>query len=118
MTGRTAMQAAVTAAAAAGFGLMLATLCRTRAQLSSIATIVILCSSAVGGSMFPRFLMSPTMQKIGLVTFNAWALDGYIKVFWREAPIADLWLQVLVLSGLTLVFLSAARIFARRWETL
>ncbi len=39
--------------------------------------------------MFPRFLMSETMQKLGLVTFNAWALDGYLKVFWREAPLVD-----------------------------
>ena len=68
--------------------------------------------------MFPRFLMTQTMQKIGLVTFNAWALDGYIAVFWREAPIVSLWLQLLVLSGLTAVFLSAARMFARRWESL
>ena len=36
--------------------------------------------------MFPRFLMSETMQKFGLLTFNAWALDGYLKVFWRDAP--------------------------------
>ncbi len=35
--------------------------------------------------MFPRFLMSETMQQFGLVTFNAWALDGYLKVFWRNA---------------------------------
>ena len=43
--------------------------------------------SALGGSMFPRFLMSETMQKVGLLTFNAWALDGYLKVFWRKAAI-------------------------------
>ena len=67
---------AVTAAAAAGFGLMLATLARTRAQLSGMATIIILTMSALGGSMFPRFLMSESMQKVGLATFNAWALDG------------------------------------------
>ena len=30
------------------------------------------------------------MQKIGLVTFNAWALDGYIKVFWRQVPLIEL----------------------------
>ena len=107
-----------TAAAAAGFGLVLATLCRTRAQLSGISTIVILAMSAVGGSMFPRFLMTETMQKMGLVTFNAWALDGYIKVFWREAPIADLWPQLLVLATLCAVFLTVARLAARRWETL
>ena len=74
-----------TAAAAAGFGLMLATLARTRAQLSGMSTIIILTMSSLGGSMFPRFLMSETMQKIGLLTFNAWALDGYLKVFWRDA---------------------------------
>jgi ABC-2 type transport system permease protein len=66
--------------------------------------------------MFPRFLMSETMQKLGLLTFNAWALDGYLKVFWRDAPLWQLWPQVLVLSGLTVVFLGAARLLARRWE--
>lgn len=107
-----------TAAAAAGFGMLLATIARSRQQLSGISTIVILTMSALGGSMFPRFLMSEAMQKMGLVTFNAWALDGYIKVFWRNAPVADLWPQVLVLSGLTVVFMGLARVFARRWETL
>jgi ABC-2 type transport system permease protein len=107
-----------TAAAASGFGLLLATISRSRAQLSGISTIVILAMSAVGGSMFPRFLMSETMQQMGLVTFNAWALDGYIKVFWREAPLIDLWPQVLVLTSLCVVFVGAARLFARRWETL
>jgi len=107
----------VTAAAAAAFGLVLATISRSRAQLSGISTIIILAMSAVGGSMFPRFLMTDTMQKMGLVTFNAWALDGYIKVFWRDARVLELWPQVLVLVGLTAVFLFAARMFARRWET-
>jgi ABC-2 type transport system permease protein len=108
----------VTAAAAAAFGLVLATLSRTRAQLSGMSTIIILTMSAIGGSMFPRFLMSETMQTAGLVTFNAWALDGYLAVFWRNSPLTALWPQVSVLVGLTVVFLIAARFFARRWETL
>lgn len=108
----------VTAGAAAAFGMVLATIARTRQQLGGISTIVILTMSALGGSMFPRFLMSETMQKMGLVTFNAWALDGYIKVFWRNAQIAELWPQVGVLLVLTTVFMSLARLFARRWETL
>ena len=112
-----AVMTIVTAAAAAGFGLVLATLSRSRAQLSGLSTIVILTMSAVGGSMFPRFLMSETMQRVGLVTFNAWALDGYLKVFWREAPLAALAPQVAVLLGLAAAFFVAARFFARRWET-
>jgi ABC-2 type transport system permease protein len=108
---------AVTSAAAAGFGLLLATVARTRAQLSGMSTIIILTMSALGGSMFPRFLMTETMQRFGLLTFNAWALDGYLKVFWRNAPISALWPQVLVLMGLTIVFMMSARLFARRWES-
>lgn len=113
-----AVMSVVTAAAASAFGMLLATVCRSRAQLSGISTIVILSMSAVGGSMFPRFLMSDTMQTMGLVTFNAWALDGYVKVFWREAPVTALWPQVAVLIGLCAVFLGVARLAARRWETL
>jgi ABC-2 type transport system permease protein len=108
----------VTAAAASGFGLLLATLSRSRAQLSGISTILILTMSALGGSMFPRFMMSDTMQTLGLGTFNAWALDGYLKVFWYQRGLLDLWPQVLVLSTLAVVFLAAARRVARRWETL
>jgi ABC-2 type transport system permease protein len=106
---------AITAAAAAALGMVLATLARTRAQLSGFSTILILTMSALGGSMFPRFLMSESMQKVGLLTFNAWALDGYLKVFWRNAPLWQLWPQVLVLSTLTMVFLATARVLARRW---
>lgn len=108
----------VTASAAAAFGLVLATACRSRAQLSGISTIVILTMSAMGGSMFPRFLMTETMQKIGLCTFNAWALDGYVKVFWRDAAVLELAPQVGVLVGLSAVFLFVARLLARRWETI
>jgi ABC-2 type transport system permease protein len=106
-----------TASAAAALGLVLATVARTRAQLSGFSTILILTMSALGGSMFPRFLMSENMQKLGLLTFNAWALDGYLKVFWRQAAVWQLWPQVLVLCGLTAVFLAAARTLARRWES-
>ena len=105
-----------TAAAAAALGLVLACLARSRAQLSGFSTILILTMSALGGSMFPRFLMSENMQRVGLLTFNAWALDGYLKVFWRQAAIWQLWPQILVLVMLTGVFLSLARLLARRWE--
>lgn len=106
----------VTAGAASALGLVLATLARSRAQLSGFSTILILTMSALGGSMFPRFLMTEAMQRVGLVTFNAWALDGYLKVFWRDAALWELWPQVLVLVTIATVFLGLARLLARRWE--
>jgi ABC-2 type transport system permease protein len=106
-----------TAMCTAAFGLVLATAARTRQQLQGLANIVILSLSAVGGSMFPRFLMSESLQKASLFGFNAWALDGFIKVFWREAPLVALWPQVAALGGFTALFLLIARRLARRWET-
>ncbi len=44
---------AVSAAAAAAFGLFLASVCRTRIQLAGVSAVVILVMSALGGSMFP-----------------------------------------------------------------
>jgi len=105
-----------TAAAAGAFGLVLATLSRTRQQLAGLANLIVLSLNAIGGSMFPRFLMSDTLQRASLVGFNAWALDGYLKVFWREAPLAALLPQVAALIGFTALFLVLARRFARRWE--
>lgn len=105
-----------TAATAAAFGLFLASLCRTRAQLGGFSLLVILVMSALGGSMFPRYMMPLGMQKAGLVTFNAWALDGYVKVFWRGASLGDLLPQLGVLTAFLVGFLALARLFARRWE--
>ena len=107
---------AVTAFAVASFGMLLASLARTRAQLAAISTLIILTMSAAGGSMFPRFLMPEMMKKVGLLTFNAWAIDGYTKVFWRDEPVSHLAPQVTVLVGSGIVLLLIARLFARRWE--
>jgi len=50
------------------------------------------------------------------VLFNSWALDGYINVFWREAPLSTLIAPVAVLIGWAVVFFFIARQLARRWE--
>jgi ABC-2 type transport system permease protein len=105
-----------TAFAVGAFGMLLASTCRTRAQLGPLSTLVILIMSSVGGSMFPRFLMPEAMQKAGLLTINAWAIDGFTKVFWRDEPLAHLWPQVGVLLGVGVVFFVIARRLTRRWE--
>jgi len=106
----------VTAFAVAAFGLLLASICQTRAQLGALSTLVILIMSSIGGSMFPRFLMSEAMQKAGLFTINAWAIDGFTKIFWRDEPVSHLWPQVLVLVGIAITLFVIARRVARRWE--
>jgi ABC-2 type transport system permease protein len=105
-----------TAFAVAAFGILLASMCHTRGQLGAVSTLLILIMSSVGGSMFPRFLMPESMQKAGLFTINAWAIDGFTKVFWRDLPLTALWPQVSVLLAIGIGLFVLARRCARRWE--
>ena len=105
-----------TAFAVAAFGILLASACRTRAQLGALSTLVILIMSSIGGSMFPRFLMPQAVQKAGLLTINAWAIDGFTKVFWRDEPVSHLWPQVAVLLLAATTLFVIARRLSRRWE--
>ena len=105
-----------TSLATSAFGLLLASICRTRAQLGAMSTLIVLSLSAIGGSMFPRFLMPAGLQKAGLVLFNSWAIDGFTNVFWRELPLTSIALPAAVLVGWGLVFFVAARQLTKRWE--
>jgi ABC-2 type transport system permease protein len=110
------VMAVVTALAASAFGLVLAALSRTRMQLVALSNLLILVMSALGGSMFPRYLLSESVQKVGLITLNAWAIDGFMKVFWREEPLGALLPQVAFLVAAAVVLFTLARRLARRWE--
>jgi ABC-2 type transport system permease protein len=105
-----------TAFAVASFGIFLASMCHTRGQLGAVSTLLILIMSSVGGSMFPRFLMPEGMQKAGLFTINAWAIDGFTKVFWRDLPLTALGPQVGVLLAIGVGLFLVARRVARKWE--
>jgi ABC-2 type transport system permease protein len=107
---------AVTALAASSFGLLLAAVSRSRMQLVAISNLSILVMSALGGSMVPRYLLSEKVQKLGLITLNAWAIDGFVKVFWREEPLVNLWPQAGVLLAAAAALFALARRVARRWD--
>ena len=66
--------------------------------------------------MFPRFLMPESVLRFSLVFFNSWALEGFLKVFWREAPLLHIWPELVVLLATAALFLFIARQLARRWE--
>ena len=75
--------------------------------------------------MVPRFIMPEAVQQIGFVTFNAWAVEGYLDIFLYSAQdigtvslLKSMWLPLVVLLGMTVVFMLLARLFARRWETI
>jgi ABC-2 type transport system permease protein len=81
--------------------------------------------SALGGSMVPKFVMPRFMDTASLFTFNGWALNGFLKVFWygeSQAPVATALISVVpeaaMLTALAVAFLALARTLAKRWETI
>jgi len=108
---------AITSFAVASFGMLLASLARTRGQLGAFSTLIILTMSALGGSMFPKFIMSDLMIRVGYFTFNSWAIEGYQKIFWRDEPIRSLGPEAAVLVTAGLAMFVMARWFARKWES-
>lgn len=113
------IMAIVSSMASAAFIMMIATLCRSRKQLEGLSTIVILIMSAVGGSMMPRFIMPSFVLKLSSVAFNAWSMDGFLKVFWYNTPdtsiIASILPEVAVILGMAAVFLTVAGLNAKKW---
>jgi ABC-2 type transport system permease protein len=110
------LMAVPTALVSSAFGLLLAAVCRTRKQLVAMSNLVILSISALGGSMFPRFLMPEALQKASLVMFNAWALEGFLDVFWREEGLVKLVPEIVVLLAWTVGLFLVARRISRKWE--
>lgn len=111
-----AVMAVCTSAATSAFALFLATMCRSRTQLNALATVIILSMSAIGGSMIPRFVMSERMKELGRFSFNAWALDGFQKVFWFRVPLRELQLEAAVLLGSALTMCVLTLVFSGRWK--
>lgn len=90
------------AAATTGFGILFAVLCKTRKQLEGFSTIVVLTMSACGGSWWPLSITPEWFQFLGHFTLNAWAVEGYQKIFWYEQGLLDLGPQLGVLLAIAL----------------
>jgi ABC-2 type transport system permease protein len=102
-------------AAATGIGVFLATIGRTQRQIEGVSTLIILLMSSIGGSWWPLFLMPDWMQIAGHFTLNAWAMDGYHDVFWRQESFVHALPECGVLLGIAMVlFALAVWAFRRR----
>jgi ABC-2 type transport system permease protein len=96
------------AALAASVGLLLSAMSRTRQQAQAISTFLILVLSAVGGSMVPRFLMPEWLQKLSWAVPNAWVIEAYHGVLWREAGLRETLMLILPAFAVALACLMGA----------
>jgi ABC-2 type transport system permease protein len=87
--------------ATTSLGILLVAVIRSRKQIHPITTLVILGSSAIGGSWYPLFMMPRAVQQVARVTLVAWAMEGYNRLMILGGTLADVWVDigVLVLYG-------------------
>jgi len=112
---RVIVVAVATAATTAAFGLLLAALVRTRAQLGATSMIAILLLSALGGSFVPRVAMPQAMQTVGLMAPTTWAVGGLWRALDPETSLTAVVPASAVLAGFAALFLAmAARLTRRR----
>lgn len=103
-----------TAFACTSFGIFLASISQTEKQVDSLATIVILVMSGIGGSMIPLFVMPEIMQKIAVISMNYWGIQGFYDIFWRQLPFADVMIRAGVLFTIGFIMTAISTFFYRR----
>ncbi|HEY3366555.1 MAG TPA: ABC transporter permease [Symbiobacteriaceae bacterium] len=97
----------------AALGLFLAGIVKTADQQKTIGMVVVIATSMLGGVYWPLEYMSPTMQKIGYLTPQAWAMEGFREVMLRGGSWAGLALPMVVLGALALIFMTAGLLRVR-----
>jgi ABC-2 type transport system permease protein len=101
--------------ATTSLGILLVSVIRSRKQIHPITTLIILGSSAIGGSWYPLFMMPKAVQQAARFTLVAWAMEGYNRLMILDGRLADVWMDigVLVLYGV-ICFAVGLRLFKFR----
>ena len=76
--------------ACSGFGIVLASIAKTRQQVQGYSTIIVMVMSAIGGSMIPIFVMPEILQKMAMFSVNYWGIQGIYDIFWKLVPLTDI----------------------------
>ncbi|MBI2513352.1 MAG: ABC transporter permease [Opitutae bacterium] len=99
------------AMACTAFGMLLASITRTQAAASGLATLLILTMSSIGGAWFPTSFMPEFIQRLSKLTVVYWSMEGFALVLWNGCTFAELLPTVGVLLGM-----SAALVAVSLWR--
>jgi ABC-2 type transport system permease protein len=98
--------------AATGLGILLVSIVKTRRQLNPIVTLVVLVTSAIGGSWWPLYIEPTWMQNIAKLGITAWAIEGLNGVMLFGKSFTDVLPNILGLLVYGIIaFLIAMRFF-------
>ncbi|MBI5425631.1 MAG: ABC transporter permease [Opitutae bacterium] len=96
----------VAAMACTAFGMLLASITRTQAAASGLATLLILTMSSIGGAWFPTSFMPEFIQKLSKLTVVYWSMEGFALVLWNGCTFTELLPTLGVLLGMSAVLVA------------
>jgi ABC-2 type transport system permease protein len=98
-------------AVGAGAAMLFGTVFRNDQQAGGVAVVAGIGLAALGGSMLPIELFSPTMEMISRFTPHAWANEAFAEILRRQGTVADILPQLgaLAVFAVLLLLLAAWR---------
>jgi ABC-2 type transport system permease protein len=103
-----ALMALAAAALSAATGLLVAAVGGTEGRARSVAILVILTLSLLGGLWLPAFLLPAWAQTLALALPTTWATRGLEGVTWQGMAFSAAWPCALILTGFSAAFLVIA----------
>ncbi|MCO5184477.1 MAG: ABC transporter permease [Anaerolineae bacterium] len=105
------------AAAATGWGMLIAAVARTPGQAASIGTALMLLFAILSGTFFGPSADTPFINILGSITPNKWALDGFVELA-SGGTVADIVPMLIALTIMAVVlFVIAVIVFSKQWRT-
>jgi ABC-type multidrug transport system permease subunit len=78
------------------------------AQASGLSLLLTLTLAPLGGAWWPMEISPRFMQIIGHVSPVAWAMDGFTALTFEGAHLANIWVSLIVLLGITVLAFAIA----------
>ncbi len=104
--------------ATTGLGILLVSVVKTRRQLSPVVTLVVLITSAIGGSWWPLTIEPVWMQEFAKIGITAWAMQGLNAVMLYGKDFAAIVPDILGLLAYGVIcYLIAMRLFRFQEKT-
>lgn len=94
-----------TAFAATGMAMLIASICKTRAQASGVSLLIVLSMSALGGSWWPLYIVPEWLQTVAHVTLTAWAMSAFNNLLVYGQGITSALVSIAVLFSMGIIFL-------------
>jgi len=85
-------------------GILIAAIARTEGQIGGLGTLALWTMGAVGGCLFPPFLLGGLLDTVGKVVPHYWAIQAYQDLIVRGRGLADVTTEMLALLAFTGVF--------------